>query len=109
MASSRKFIVRTTALGTLVVAVLARAGAAEITVVDPHALPRSVASRLGATRTLSADQTDEIADVLRRVTVVPQRGDGLGERIAAAHDDAARLAPAARVHLLRPGATARTG
>lgn len=43
-----------------------------------------------------AERSDEIAAALARVAVVPQRGQSLGERIAAAHADAARLAPGAR-------------
>ncbi|WP_433557868.1 TIGR04282 family arsenosugar biosynthesis glycosyltransferase [Pseudonocardia xinjiangensis] len=35
----------------------------------------------------------ELAAALREVAVLPQRGDGLGERIAAAHCDAAALFP----------------
>lgn len=42
-----------------------------------------------------AERADELAAALEHVTVVRQRGDSLGERIAAAHDDAARLAPGA--------------
>jgi glycosyltransferase A (GT-A) superfamily protein (DUF2064 family) len=42
-----------------------------------------------------AERADEIADALRGPAVVHQRGDSLGERIAAAHDDAAALFPGA--------------
>lgn len=42
-----------------------------------------------------AERADEIAGALRGVAVVQQRGDSLGERIAAAHDDAAALFPGA--------------
>jgi L-idonate 5-dehydrogenase len=72
-------------IGALVVAVLARAGAAEITVVDPHALPRSVARRLGATRTLAADRTDEIAAVQADVVVEASgTAAGLGSAVRGA-------------------------
>ena len=64
-------------IGALAVAVLARAGASEITVVDVHELPRTIARRLGATRTLAADQTDEIAAVQADV-VVEASGSHLG-------------------------------
>jgi len=40
-----------------------------------------------------AARRDEVAAMLRTVTVLPQRGDGLGARIAAAHVDAAALLP----------------
>lgn len=43
-----------------------------------------------------AARRDELAERLRGRTVVPQRGDGLGERIAAAHLDAEALMPGAR-------------
>lgn len=50
-------------IGALAVAVLKRAGAAEITAVDVHDRPLRLARRLGATRTLLAAQIDEIAQV----------------------------------------------
>jgi rSAM/selenodomain-associated transferase 1 len=40
-----------------------------------------------------AARCTELAAALRDVAVLPQRGDGLGERIAAAHRDAAALFP----------------
>lgn len=40
-----------------------------------------------------AEGEREISRVLRDVPVMKQRGDGLGERIAAAHEDAAALLP----------------
>ncbi len=43
----------------------------------------------------SAERSDEIADALRGCAVLAQRGDTLGERIAAAHDDAAARFPGA--------------
>lgn len=42
-----------------------------------------------------AERADELAAALERVTVVRQRGESLGERIAAAHEDALRAAPGA--------------
>lgn len=47
-------------------------------------------------RVADAERAVELAETLERVRVVPQRGDSLGERIAAAHTDAARLVPGAR-------------
>jgi uncharacterized protein len=46
-------------------------------------------------RTSEAVRADEIAAALAQHTVVPQRGDSLGERIAAAHADAAAAFPGA--------------
>lgn len=37
----------------------------------------------------SAERSDEVAELLSRCTVLPQRGDGLGERLANAHLDVA--------------------
>ncbi|MFJ3592747.1 L-idonate 5-dehydrogenase [Streptomyces sp. NPDC090231] len=56
-------------IGALVVAVLKRAGAAEIVVVDLHDHPLTVARALGATRTLSATDTDAIAAVQADVAI----------------------------------------
>ena len=50
-------------IGALIVAVLARAGAAEIVAVDLHDHPLVVARQLGATRTLRATDGDAIAAV----------------------------------------------
>lgn len=40
-----------------------------------------------------AERGDELTEALRGLPVIPQRGDGLGERIAAAHADTAALLP----------------
>ena len=40
-----------------------------------------------------AERGEELADALRDVPIIPQRGTGLGERIAAAHADTAALLP----------------
>ena len=50
-------------IGALIVAVLTRAGAAEIVAVDLHDHPLAVARQLGATRTLHATDGDAIAAV----------------------------------------------
>jgi L-idonate 5-dehydrogenase len=50
-------------IGSLVVAVLRRAGAREIVAVDVFDEPMDIAARLGATRTLSATLADAIAGV----------------------------------------------
>jgi hypothetical protein len=56
-----------------------------------HASERIVAltGELGMAR-----RSEEIREMLARFTVVPQRGHGLGQRLAAAHADAAALARA---------------
>ena len=50
-------------IGSLIIAVAKRAGAAEIIATDMHDLPRQTAERLGATRTLAATDADAIAAV----------------------------------------------
>jgi L-idonate 5-dehydrogenase len=50
-------------IGALVVAVLKRAGTAAITAVDMYELPLGIAREVGASETLVATQTDEIAQV----------------------------------------------
>lgn len=55
-------------IGALTVAVLARAGAAEITAVDVEDYALEIARRAGATRTLHADDRDQIAAVEADVT-----------------------------------------
>jgi L-idonate 5-dehydrogenase len=56
-------------IGALIVAVLRRAGASEITAVDMHPFPLDNARALGATRTLLAAGVDEIASVQADVVV----------------------------------------
>lgn len=56
-------------IGALVVAVLKRAGASEITAVDVHELPLENARKLGATQTLLAGQAEEIAAVQADIVV----------------------------------------
>ncbi len=72
-------------IGALVVAVLNRAGAAEIIAVDMHQLPLEIAKNVGATRTLLASQTEQITDVQADV-VVESSGSyrGLGSAISGA-------------------------
>lgn len=48
-------------IGALIVAVLKRSGAAEITAVDVHDFPLANARSVGATRTLRADEAERIA------------------------------------------------
>ena len=56
-------------IGALIVAVLRRAGAAEIIAVDLHELPLANARRLGATATLHATDVDAIAGIQADVTL----------------------------------------
>jgi len=56
-------------IGALIVAVLKRAGATAITVVDMHPFPLDTARAVGATRTLLATEADEIASVQADVVV----------------------------------------
>ncbi|MFF0490223.1 DUF2064 domain-containing protein [Nocardia sp. NPDC004068] len=56
-----------------------------------------------------AEHADEIATALREFTVVPQRGDGFGERLANAHADAARFGlPVVQIGMDTPQADAET-
>ena len=50
-------------IGALIIAVLRRAGATEIVAVDLHEHPLTIATALGATRTLLATDTEAIAEV----------------------------------------------
>ncbi len=50
-------------IGALIVAAARARGAAEIVAVDLHELPLRIAREVGATRTIFADETDEIAAV----------------------------------------------
>jgi L-idonate 5-dehydrogenase len=87
-------------IGALVVAVLKRAGAAEITAVDMHPLPLDIARQLGATRTLVADQADEIAAVQADIVV---ESSGSHRGLASAIRGAARGARVVMVGLLPSG------
>lgn len=69
VAGSTALVVGAGPIGALSVAVLKRAGANEITAVDMHAMPLQNARRLGATKTLRADQTDDIAAVQADIVV----------------------------------------
>ena len=91
-------------IGALVVAVLARAGAAEITVVDPHELPRSLARRLGATRTLAGDRADEVAEEVADVQAdVVVEASGTASGLGTAVRSATRGGRIVMVGLLPPG------
>ncbi|MDI9897145.1 L-idonate 5-dehydrogenase [Rhodococcus sp. IEGM 1381] len=61
VANKRALVIGCGPIGALVVAVLERAGAANITAVDVHEFPRAIASELGATTVLDAVDSDAIA------------------------------------------------
>ncbi|WP_299035943.1 L-idonate 5-dehydrogenase [uncultured Pseudokineococcus sp.] len=79
----RALVVGSGPIGALVVAVLARAGAAHITAVDLHEAPLVVARAVGAHATLRADDAEAIADCQADV-VVESSGHHLGLRSALA-------------------------
>ncbi len=87
-------------IGALVVAVLKRAGASEITAVDMHDLPLENARRLGATQTLLGTQADEIAAVQADVVV---ESSGSYRGLASAFRGAARGGRVVMVGLLPSG------
>jgi L-idonate 5-dehydrogenase len=87
-------------IGALVVAVLKRAGAAEITAVDVHELPLATARQLGATRTLLAADAEAIAGVQADVVV---ESSGSPKGLASAIRGAARGARVVMVGLLPTG------
>ena len=65
----RVLVVGAGPIGALVIAVLARAGAAEIVAVDLHEQPLARARALGATRTLLADDAEALSRVQSDVTI----------------------------------------
>ncbi|WP_405406983.1 L-idonate 5-dehydrogenase [Streptomyces sp. NBC_01104] len=87
-------------IGALVVAVLKRAGAAEIVAVDLHDQPLTVARALGATRTLSATDTEGIAAVQADVAI---DSSGSHQGLAAAMRGTARGGRVVMVGLLPAG------
>ncbi|MEV0579847.1 L-idonate 5-dehydrogenase [Streptomyces sp. NPDC050392] len=87
-------------IGALVVAVLKRAGAAEIVAVDLHDQPLTVARALGATRTLSATDTEGIAVVQADVAI---DSSGSHRGLAAAMRGTARGGRVVMVGLLPAG------
>lgn len=65
----RALVIGSGPIGCLAIAVLKRAGAAEITAVDVHAEPLAIARKVGATNTILATDSDAIAAVEADVTV----------------------------------------
>jgi L-iditol 2-dehydrogenase/L-idonate 5-dehydrogenase len=87
-------------IGALVVAILRRAGAAEITVVDLHEPPLARARALGATRTLLASDDTALRTVQPDVTV---ESSGSPHGLAAAIEHTARGGRVVLLGLLPPG------
>lgn len=87
-------------IGALVIAVLRRAGAAEIVAVDLHDQPLAVARSLGATRTLLAHEADAIAAVQADVAL---DSSGSPRGLASAIRGTARGGRAVMVGLLPTG------
>ena len=87
-------------IGALIIAVLKRAGAAEIVAVDLHDLPLRNAVRIGATRSIRANETDEIAAVQADVSI---DSSGNHRGLASAIHGAARGGRVVMVGLLPSG------
>lgn len=96
----RTLVVGAGPIGALVVAVLRRAGAAEITVVDLHEGPLERARALGATRTLLATDTAGLSAVQPDVTV---ESSGSVRGLATAITSTARGGRVVMLGLLPPG------
>lgn len=69
VAGKRALVIGSGPIGCLIVAVLKRAGAAEITAVDVHEEPLATARKVGATHTILARDTDAIAAVEADITL----------------------------------------
>ncbi len=69
VAGKRALVIGTGPIGALVIAVLKRAGAAEIVAVDMHDVPLGIARKVGATATIKATEADEIASVQADVVI----------------------------------------
>ncbi|KJL41674.1 L-idonate 5-dehydrogenase [Microbacterium trichothecenolyticum] len=87
-------------IGALIVAALRAAGAGEIVAVDLHQHALDVATRLGATRTLLADQADAIADAQADVAL---ESSGSHRGLASAIRGASRGGRVVMVGLLPSG------
>ncbi|UZX02952.1 L-idonate 5-dehydrogenase [Arthrobacter sp. CDRTa11] len=69
VAGKRALVIGSGPIGSLAVAVLKRAGAAEITAVDLHEEPLAIARSVGATHTILATDSEAIAAVEADITV----------------------------------------
>ena len=100
VAGRRVLVIGAGPIGALVVAVLARAGAAEVVAVDVHPEPLARARELGATRTLLATDTEALTSVQPDVSIdASGSARGLGSAITAT----ARGGRVVMLGLLPPG------
>jgi L-idonate 5-dehydrogenase len=100
LTGKRVLVVGAGPIGSLIIAVAKRAGAAEIVATDMHDLPRRTAERLGAARTLHATDADAIAGVQADVVF---ESSGSPRGLASAIRGAARGGRVVMVGLLPPG------
>ena len=100
VAGRRVLVVGAGPIGALVVAVLVRAGAAEVVVTDLHPEPLDRALALGASRTVLASATAELAAVQADVTV---ESSGSAAGLATAIRSTARGGRVVLLGLLPPG------
>ena len=100
VAGRRVLVVGAGPIGALVVAVLVRAGAAEVVVTDLHPEPLDRALALGASRTVLASATEELAAVQADVTV---ESSGSAAGLATAIRSTARGGRVVLLGLLPPG------
>ncbi|SEP61426.1 zinc-binding dehydrogenase [Microlunatus flavus] len=103
VAGRRALVVGAGPIGALAVAVLARAGAAEITAVDVHDLPLRVARDVGATRTLDARRPEDAAAVEEVQADVVVEASGTARGLASAVRGARRGGRVVMVGLLPAG------
>jgi threonine dehydrogenase-like Zn-dependent dehydrogenase len=100
VAGKRVLVVGSGPIGALVVAVLKRAGAAEIVAVDKHDKPLEIAAALGATKVLKATDADAIASVEADVVL---ESSGTHQGLASAIRGAMRGGRVVMVGLLPSG------
>lgn len=96
----RILVVGSGPIGALAVAVAKRAGAQEVVAVDLHPRPREIASTVGATRTLAANDTDAV-DAVGADVVIESSGNHRG--LASAIRGATRGGTVVMVGLLPNG------
>ena len=100
VAGRRILVVGAGPIGALVIAVLARAGAAEIVAVDLHEQPLERARALGATHTLLAGDTEGLAAVQAEITI---ESSGSAAGLNTAINSTARGGRVVMLGLLPPG------
>jgi L-idonate 5-dehydrogenase len=100
VAGKRILVIGCGPIGALIVAVLARAGAAEVVAVDLADRPLALARELGATRTIPAVDADAVSEVAADVVF---ESSGSVPGLASAVRGAARGGTVVMVGLLPPG------